>query len=486
MSISRRSFVQGTMTAATAIALGGTKVLGANEELRVAVVGVRGRGGTHIDYVNDVPGCRVTVLCDVDQQELDKRVAWTEKNYKWKTEKETNWRRLLERKDIDIISIATPNHLHSIIGIEAMAAGKDVYCEKPVSHNVWEGRQLVNASRKYNRICQTGTQSRSMHGMRQMIDFIHEGNLGKIKYVVGTCYKPRPSIGKRDTPLEIPSYIDYDLWCGPAAKVDLFRNQLHYDWHWDFNTGAGDLGNQGIHQMDLGRWFLNQPKLSPRVMSMGGRLGYDDAGNTPNTQIVYHDYPGAPLIFEVRGLPDSADKLKAGKWSDKDMPRLNNTTIGVLVHCEGGLLVVGSYSSGVAYDNDGKKVKAFSGGGNHYANFVEAIRSRQRDGQNAEIEDGHISSALCHTGNISYKLGKLTAGDAIKEAIKSDAMATESYGRMVEQLGKLDISVDKPTLTMGPWLNMDPATERFTNNDDANKLLKREYRKGFVVEEIKA
>src|SRR5205807_7292226 len=216
----------------------------------------------------------------------------------------TDVRKLLENKDIDVISTATPNHWHSLITIWSCQAGKDVYVEKPVSHNVFEGRQCVEAARKYNRIVQAGSQGRSNGAQREAFAWIKEGHLGKIKIARGLCYKRRPSIGKVDGPQPIPSQIDYDLWCGPALKLPLTRKKLHYDWHWVWNTGCGDLGNQGIHEMDVARWFLGAMELSPRVFSVGGRLGYVDDGETPNTMVIYHDYPTAPLIFEVRGLPD--------------------------------------------------------------------------------------------------------------------------------------------------------------------------------------
>jgi predicted dehydrogenase len=272
-------------------------------------VGVGARGKDHIDGF----GKHVAALCDVDQQFLELRANEIADQHGIKVEKYTDYRKLLENKNIDAISIATPNHTHSIIGIAAIQAGKDVYTEKPISHNVWEGRQLVNAARKYDRVVQCGTQLRSSPSVISAVDYVRRGELGKVRYVIGTCYKPRKSIGKSDVPLNFPKFVDRDLWHGPAADAATHRPEKnskggyfpHYDWHWDFNTGCGDIGNQGIHEMDLCRWFLNEDKLPLRVMSIGGRVGYDDAGNTPNTQIVYYGYEKAPLVFEVRGLPKS-------------------------------------------------------------------------------------------------------------------------------------------------------------------------------------
>ena len=489
MSTTRRRFVQGTLAASAALSVMPIRVRGANDRLRIATIGMRSRGKTHVDYVSD---CReshnaeLVALADCDKGVLEDRLKWTEKEYKFKCEGVQDYRRLLDRKDIDIITIATPNHWHSLMAIEAIQAGKDVYVEKPVSHNVWEGRQIVNAARKAKKIVQTGTQSRSMHGMHKMIDYVHSGQLGKVKYAIGTCYKARKSIGLRDTPLDISDNIDYDLWCGPAAKVDLYRNSLHYDWHWDLNTGNGDLGNQGIHQMDLARWFCGHTALSPRVMSIGGRLGYKDAGNSANTQVVFHDYPGCPVIFEVRGLPANKEKFEKQSWGNGDMDRgpKNVGSIGVLVQCENGYMAVNSYHSGTAYDNNGKKIKSFSGGGNHMGNFLDAVRSRKHEELNADILEGHLSSALCHTGNISYVLGSKKPAAEIAAQIKSQPIQAESFDRMSQHLTHLGIDISKSTLTMGPQLDMNPQTERFNGNDDANKMLTRAYRGEYVVPDM--
>jgi predicted dehydrogenase len=251
------------------------------------------------------------------------------------------------------------------------------------------------------------------------------------------------------------------------------RENLHYDWHWDFLTGNGDLGNQGIHQMDIARWILGEQTLSPEVFSIGGRFGYVDDGNTPNTQIVYHNYSRAPLIFEVRGL---------GRWIDNDArPTYLGASIGVITECEDGYMVMPTYDSGTAYDNSGKVIKKFKGGGDHFANFIEAVRSRKPSDLNADILEGHLSSALCHTGNISYLTGRNQAPGQVLDQVESNPVAVESIGRMFEHLQVNDIDLNSTQITMGSYLHMDPATERFTNSNEANQLLKREYRKPFVI-----
>lgn len=353
METNRRTFLKTSLLGAAALSLPArlrASADGANGDIRVAVIGFNGRGGDHISGYSKLKGVRLVALCDVDQAVLDKGVA----NLKSKgmdVEGFTDIRKLLEKKDLDAVSIATPNHWHSLAAIWSIEAGKDVYVEKPISHNVWEGRQLVKKAEASKQIVQMGVQSRSAWGLRQGLAFGDSGNLGKLTYVRGLCYKRRPSIGKVAGPQRVPSTVDYDLWCGPAEKLPLTRAKLHYDWHWVWNTGNGDLGNQGIHQMDIARRFLGEQTLSPKVYSVGGRLGYIDDGETPNSLFVVHEYKKAPLIFEVRGLPESANA--------KSMDKLRGVEIGVIAQYEGGYIISPNYNDAVVYDNDGKETKKF-------------------------------------------------------------------------------------------------------------------------------
>jgi predicted dehydrogenase len=480
---SRRSFLKSAAVASAALgfpAVSWNRVMGANDALRVAVVGFKGRGGDHINGFLKIPGVRLAALCDCDEKVLGGAVQkLKEKGHDVKAYKDV--RDCIADRDIDIISTATPNHWHSLISIWACQANKDVYVEKPVSHNVWEGRQAVEAARKYRRIVQTGTQSRSSHGIKEAAAWVKAGNLGKILISRGLCYKPRASIGKVDGPQPIPEGVDYNLWCGPAPMSPLTRKNLHYDWHWVYETGNGDLGNQGIHQMDIARWFLGEMELSPAVLSVGGRLGYVDDGNTPNTQIIWHGFEKAPLIFEVRGLPQ--DKASQTEGWGKGMDKFMGAQIGVVVHCEGGYVVVPNYNSAIAYDKAGQEIKRFEGTKDHYQNFIDAVRSRQVEDLNADILEGHLSSALCHTGNISYQLGKKAAPGEARERLKDHAGLEESYDRMVEHLRKNEVNLDVDSLTLGVGLKMNPDKERFVGNREANKLLTREYRKPFIVPE---
>ncbi|HOX58946.1 MAG TPA: Gfo/Idh/MocA family oxidoreductase [Candidatus Paceibacterota bacterium] len=449
-----------------------SRITGANSDVRFAVVGFGGRGTSHINDLREVPGTRLVALCDVDRGILD-REARKCLDRGEQIETYTDIRKLLESKNIDVVGFATPNHWHALGAIWAMQAGKDVYVEKPVSHNVWEGRRIVEVARQLNRIVQTGTQSRSSSGIREGIAWVREGHIGKILRARGFCYKRRPSIGKADGPQPIPPEIDYDLWCGPAPKEPLMRKKLHYDWHWVWPTGNGDLGNQGIHQMDMARWALGETALSPRVLSVGGRFGYVDDGTTPNTMIVFHDYPTAPLIFEVRGLPSSANSGNMDKYRGVD--------VGVVVDCEGGAMTIPTGSSAKILDKDGAEIKKFSGNSSHFANFIDAVRSRKFSDLTADILEGHLSSALCHTGNISYRLGNTQQPGQIHDAVKGNPDLAEVLGRMEEHLAANAVDLKKTPATLGAVLKMNPKTERFIGNRKANQQLTRDYRKPFVV-----
>jgi len=476
----RRDFIRSSMAAGAAMVLAApySKVRGANNDIRVGVIGVGGQGGGHIGYFHKLDGVRVVAICDADKAHVENKARDFEKKNNAKLKTYIDVREMLDDKSIDAVTTATPNHWHSLVTVWACQAGKDMYCEKPVSHEIWEGRKMVEAARKYNRIVQTGTQKRSSEAHRQAYEYMHQGNLGKILWARGFCYKLRGSIGKVNGPQPTPETLDYNLWCGPADMEPLMRKKLHYDWHWVWNTGNGDIGNQGIHEMDLARWALGQKGLAPRVMSFGGRFGYDDDAETPNTLISFFDYKPAPLIFEVHGLPRSKE-LNA-----RDIYR--GISVGVVVQCEDGYFAAGD-AGGWMYDNNGKKIKQFSGGGGggHHQNFIDAVRSRKVTDLNADIEKGHISSALCHMGNISYRLGKSMSNDEVKDVIKGNADMADSFDRMLKHLSVNEVDVSKTLTTIGPMLTMDPKAEKFTGelSDMANMYVKRNYREPFVVPE---
>jgi len=474
--ISRRTLLATSAATACCFAAG-TRIFGANDDIRVAVVGVRGRGGDLINEFSKVPGVRIVALCDADSKVLENRVKQLADRNR-KVASFADVRKLLEDKTIDAVVTATPNHWHALLTVWACQAGKDVYVEKPVSHNIWEGRKAVEAARKYNRMVQGGTQARSCLGLRAALEFCRSGQLGKILLARALCYRPRGSIGKVDGPQPIPESVDYDLWCGPAPKGPLMRKNLHYDWHWVWATGNGEIGNQGVHEMDMCRWALGYDALPPRVVSLGGRLGYVDDGETPNTQIALLDYSPVPILFEVRGL-----YRKAG---EKVMDHYRGIRVGIIIHCEGGYYA-GGFSGGWTYDKDGNKIKQYPQNGidKHADNFIKAVRSRKLSDLTADILEGHLSAALCHMANISWRLGKHTPPDVITETFKSNPHMHESISRLLPHLAANEIDLAKTPLTLGPVLEMDPAAERFVGPlaDAANALVRREYRHPYVVPE---
>lgn len=453
------------------------RVRGANDDIRVAVIGFRGKGADHIRGFSNMSGVRLVALSDADQAILGREVAKLEKADR-KIAAHLDMRRIMDDDDIDAVVTATPNHWHALVMIWACQSGKDVYVEKPVSHTVWEGRKMAEAARKYNRIVQSGMQRRSDPANREVFAALREGMLGKMLWARTVCYTPRESIGKVDGAQPIPETVDYNLWAGPAPMSPLMRRSFHYDWHWDWQTGNGEIGNNGIHMMDLCRWALGYDHLAPRVMSIGGRLGYVDDGQTPNTHVTILDYEPAPIICEVRGLPSRKDTTL--------MDHYRGTRVGLVVQCEHGYFT--GIDGGWIYDNNGRKIQQFKGDGGrtHRDNFIKAVRSRRRKDLNAEILDGHLSSGLCHMGNISHRLGATSSPGQIREQIKADSLALECFNRLAEHMVANEIDLAKTPLTLGPVLEMDPRTERFSgspNQDAANRLLTRTYREPFVIRE---
>ncbi|OHE89655.1 MAG: dehydrogenase [Verrucomicrobia bacterium RIFCSPLOWO2_12_FULL_64_8] len=491
--LTRRTFLKTSALAGAAAfsARSWAQVAGANSDVRVAVVGLHGRGRNHLTSLKSLPGVRIVALCDPDTAVLERaKQSLAEAGITSRTC--VDLRELLAAADVDAITVATPNHWHALAGIWACQAGKDAYIEKPVSHNVWEGRQLVAAAKKYGRVVQSGTQIRSGEGLSEAAAWVRAGNLGRTTVARGFCYKRRDSIGRSEGPQPVPDTVDYNLWCGPAPLAPLHRRRLHYDWHWQFPTGNGDVGNQGIHQMDVARWFLGEPGLPRHTLSVGGRLGYEDDGDTPNTQVVIHDYATAPLIFEVRGLPETPSAApEPGSDSGEGagpprvrMSQYRGVSIGNVIDCEGGSVVTAGYFSAKAYDRAGRLVKEFRGADRHMANFIEVVRSRKTAELFAPAEVGHVSSALCHLGNISHRLGRAAPPGLLLEKIKGDGMLAEAYGRMAEHLAVNGVDLNKTPATLGVPLAIRPAAERFKGDEAANALLTRDYRAPFVVPKL--
>ena len=470
---------------------------GANGDVRLAVVGLNGRGKEIAASFRRIPGVRLVAMCDVDTAVLDREMA-AARTRGDSPDGVVDFRELLPRPDIDAVAIATPNHLHALQSIWAMQAGKDVLHEKPVSHNLWEGAQLLAAQKQYRRIVQVNTQNRSSAAIAEALEWTRAGHLGKVTLVRGIVYKRRLSIGKTAGPVPPPATVNYDLFQGPAPLVPLRRVNFHYDWHWQWATGNGDMVAQGNHQLDIGRRFLGDPGHPPRVFTIGGRFGYDDDGETPNTFLVHYDYP-VPFIFEIRGLPAKTDAMSgnaaiAGGLGTADklaasMDKYLGLNVGNVVHCEGGYLTVPSrdYSLVQAFDRDGRLLQEFHGAGNHHANFIDAVRSRKESDLHGPLLQGHRSSALVHLGNISHRTGHRMKPGEIREQLQARSSGlAEPFGRFTEHLAANGVDLEKTPATLGLPLSFDAPTEHFTgeNAAAANPHLSRDYRPPFVVPQL--
>ncbi|RMH03321.1 MAG: gfo/Idh/MocA family oxidoreductase [Planctomycetota bacterium] len=471
---SRRRFLgRSLLTAAMAAAAPAAPVFsrvrgrrpGPNERVRLGVIGVRGRGRAHIGGFKNLPEAEVAVICDCDEGVIGPAMKSVPDARYVK-----DLRRLLDDDSIDAVTIATPNHWHSLAAIWALQAGKHVYVEKPMSHVLFEGRKLVDAAAKYRKVVQVGTQARSQPATREAMQWLREGGLGEVRLAWGLCYKRRQSIGKVDGPQQPPPTIDYDLWTGPAALLPLMRRNLHYDWHWVWNTGNGDIGNQGVHQMDIARWGLGLDRHPLRVRSVGGRLGYDDDGETPNTQLALLDYGDREVVFEVRGLETKA-------W--------RGASIGVVFEGEKGFLVSASYERLQAFDPDGKPLREFRGRGDHFADFLAAVRSDAPAAVHAPPSEGHLSAAMGHLANVSWRLGEERLLADAAGAFPAGSAAADAFGRMAEHLAANGLPAADTRLVVGPELTFDGGSERFRGPraEEADRLLRRPPRPGFEVPE---
>lgn len=472
MAIERREFLKTsgkalTVGAAT-LALSG-KILGANDRVRLAICGVRGRGKDHIHGFAHVPDAQMVALCDIDENILAERVADVEKLGVAKPKTYVDIRKLLEDKDIDAISIATPNHWHSLMAIWAVQAGKDVYVEKPCSHNTFEGRQLVSAVKKYNRICQHGSQWRSNPGLIEAMTHLKDGTIGDVYMARALCYKWRPSIGHAE-PEPVPAGVHYDLWTGPAPMKPFTRNRFHYNWHWIWDTGNGDIGNQAIHEIDIARAGLGVgfPTL---VSAMGGHFMFKDDQETPNVLcasycfdapdgkrkmlecavrhwITNHEAEIGTGAYGASGIPPAGITAKpAEKKPNQKAPAqtaslgpkdAKTNTMGNIFYGSNGYLGIDGYDAYKTWLTDevtpGPSGKA---SGDHYANFIDCVRSRRAQDLHSPIEEAHMSTTLVHLANASYRLGRT--------------------------------------------LRFDPATEQVIGDDEANTMLRGTYREPYVV-----
>jgi predicted dehydrogenase len=417
----RRSFLA---TAAGASAA--RKAWGANDRINIAIIGLGGRGTDHMKEYLKQPSCRVAALCDIDSARLERAETFVLKETGVKPKTFRDMREVFDDKDVDAVSIVTPNHWHALSTIWACQAGKDVYTEKPASHNIWEGRKMVDAARKYNRIVQVGMQSRSIGHKIEAVKALRDGIIGKVYMAKGLCYKRRTSIGRKpDGP--VPPGVDWDLFLGPAPMRPFNENRFHYNWHWFWDTGNGDIGNQGVHEMDIARWGLGRKDLPKSVVSTGGKFVYDDDQETPNTQLAAFDYGDSQLVFEVRGLITGAES---------GLPFRGQHTIGNLFFGSDGYMVVdvGGYQVYRGEKHELAKDVKFQeprmwDTAPHIGNFLTACRSRKRDDLHADIEEGHLSAALCHMANISYRTGRKLTFNAQSETFMEDSEANRLVSR---------------------------------------------------------
>jgi predicted dehydrogenase len=498
---SRRRFFQNTLAAAATITIAGTKstgrVLGANDVLRVGVAGINGRGGEHVNAFLGISDVQITYLIDVDTRTFRGRLNQIQAANGQAPQTVQDVRRALDDRNLDVISIATPNHWHSLMTIWAAQAGKHVYVEKPMSHNVHEGRIAVEIARRHNVIVQHGTQSRSDARWAHATALARSGQLGRLKVARALCYKQRnntmgrvPSVNRAP----VPADLNFNIWCGPAPLREYHENLVPYRWHWFWDFGNGDLGNQGVHQMDIARWGIPNATLPRSVISLGGR--YDtvaDHGETPNTQIALFDFGETQLIFEVRGLLTNLPR-------NREVESYRGQMVGNIFHCEEGDIVGNSqfYPRGSTTPiplprlNSELPQRPIAEGNErverHFRNFIAAVRSRRRADLNADILEGHYSSALCHLANISYRLGENVPFNPRTRAFADSRDATEALERMEAHLGGAapagnGLNLANLQLRVGPKLNLDARAETFTGNDAANRLLFRQYRAPFVVPE---
>ena len=471
--VDRRKFLKQTTAAAgAAFVISGTKasgaVLGANDRIRVGVAGIHGQGGGHINAYTKMDGAEVAYLIDPDSRLFEGRIKSIEENGGRRPKTVQDVRQALDDGDVDAISIATPNSWHALITIWACQAGKDVYVEKPCSHNIHEGRIAVETARKYDRIVQHGTQRRSDLNWARVAEIVKKGTYGKLLVSRGLCYKNRPSIGfcADKTP---PSELDFNLWLGPARERAYHENLVHYNWHWFWDFGNGDIGNQGVHQMDVARWMIPGAIYPKSVITLGGRLGYIDQGETGNTQVTVMDYGDVQLIFEVRGLPTE------GYLGRK---------VGNTLHFEEGVILENSQFVPKGKDKPEAlpSIEAERGpGGGNIGNFIAAVRSRKVSDLNADILEGHYSSALCHLANASLRLGEPARFKPRTRAFGRNEDAIDALERMEEHLTGNGLKLSEMSYRLGRKLTFDGDTEQVVGDPEANSLLTRTCRAPFVV-----
>ena len=474
--LSRRRFLRQAAAAGAAFPLftiAGTKssgrVLGANDVIRVGVAGIHGQGNAHIDQYLGQKNVQVTHLIDPDRSLFESRSRKIREKGGNTPKCFQDIRAALEDPELDVVSVATPNHWHSLITIWACQAGKDVYVEKPLSHDFTEGRRCIEAARKYGRMVQHGTQQRSSDFRAREIAAVQSGKYGRLLVSKGYCCKPRWSIGRKAMEAP-PADLSFDLWLGPASRQPYHGNLVHYNWHWFWEFGNGDIGNQGVHEIDVARWAIPGATLPTKVWSLGGRFAYDDQGETPNTQMAVFEYGDVLLLFEVRGLVD--------KHPDFKFKVLNE------YYTDEGMIADGKFyprKGGNPEPLPKLEVKVTPGGA--WGSFLHAVRSRKVKDLNADVEHGHYSSGLCHLANISYRLGEKVPFDRKSQALGDNREVAQAFENLRQNIQAVGVKLENTTYQLGRVLSFDPKRERFIGDGakQANALLTRSYRKPFVV-----
>jgi len=435
----RRKFLRNAATAAAGASLVGIPAIAAsrssaNDRVRVAIIGLRGRGRSHIRAVHDLSArenVEIAALCDVDESVLDQRLSDYELMSGRRPARETDMRRVFDDQSIDAVFFATPNHWHSLGTIWACQAGKDVYVEKPLSHNAFEGKQAVEAARKYERIVQHGTQNRSSPQIIEGVEKLKEGLIGEVYMARGLAYKWRRSIGEHQEG-PTPEGLHYDLWQGPAPERSYSSLRHHNKWHWQWDYGNGELGNQGVHQLDLMRWGLDLDEHPSMVQSMGGKLIHRDAQETPNVQTVSYEYEGRDLMltFEIRPWISNLEAGIGEKWPT------HGVCTGLIFYGSEGYMVMPHYAAFYTFLGKAKKPGPFAEDPKdkikdqpHFDNFIQAVRSRKQTDLTADVEEGHKSSMMAHLGNIAYRTKSTIRFDSASEQILNDEAANRLLTR---------------------------------------------------------
>ncbi|MCR9115697.1 MAG: Gfo/Idh/MocA family oxidoreductase [bacterium] len=480
----RRQFLatSSAIVAGSSFLISGTKasgnIIGANDRVRLAVIGLNGRGKSHLGGFGGIDGVEFAYVIDPDIKVLGSRLTEVKgKANGSKCEGAKDLRHALDDKNVDAITVAAPNHWHSLMTVWGAQAGKHVYVEKPISHDITEGRVAVEAQKKYGVVVQHGTQRRSNAGIAGLHEALKSGKLPRLKIAYGYCCKPRGGIGTK-SPGSPPSNLDWDLWKGPAVIDEYHGNYAHYNWHWFWETGNGDLNNQGTHQLDVAAWAIDDDQVHPtRAMAIGGRFLWDDQGETPNTMFAVAEYPnGQSVMFNVRNVNHKGYKRQV--YNE--------------YYLEDGSVITGEGSYTIKRPGkQPEKLKLDSGkvtpGGN-WASFIAAVRANDPKMANGDAMAAHRGCVVGHLMNNSYRLGTKVPFNAKAGQFGDSKDASEHFLALHEITSKgAGVPEDKANYTLGPWLTFDPSTERFTGDhaEAANKLLKDPNNKGFEVPNAK-